>query len=169
MKALAGLIVLTMLGSPVLAQESVYTPTQGPACRDSGFRSAFNIWRCPGPAGYVVEFADEGNVATMAIGRPRDKGQLGRPMSWRGAERVFGDKLEWRVVNGKPVAAILRIWRSDTDSEGSERIIQELLVMRILSQAACRIGAIDTRQGNANLIAQQLADTGACVISEQLD
>lgn len=167
MKASAGLIVLTMLGSPVLAQESAYTPTQGPACRDRGSQSAFNIWRCPGPAGYEVEFADEGNIVGVAIGRPDDKRKIGPPVSWRGAERVFGDKLQWRLANGVPVAAILRIWRVWTDREGNDRTVQELLVMRVSPEGMCRVGAVDVRQINANQTAQQLADTGTCMTSKQ--
>ncbi|TKT71408.1 hypothetical protein YH63_008270 [Afipia massiliensis] len=169
MKSFVGVIALVMLVSPVLAQGSIYTSTQGTACRDMGSQSALNIWRCPGPAGYAVEFTDEGNVAGVAIGRSADRRKFGHPISWRGAERVFGDKLEWRLMNGVPAAAILRIWRVSTDREGTDRTVQELLVMRLSPQGTCQVQAVDVRQINANETAQQLADTGTCVISEQLD
>lgn len=168
MKAFVGVVVLAMLASPVRAQESAYTPTQGPACRDGGSKSAFNIWRCPGLAGYEVEFADEGNIAGVAIGRPDDKRKIGPPVSWRGAGHVFGNKLEWRLANGIPMAAILRIWRVWTDREGNDRTVQELLVMRLSPQGACRVGAVDVRQIKANQTAQQLADAGTCITSKQL-
>lgn len=167
MKACVAIAVLTTLVSPARALESAYTPIQGSACRDSGSQSAFNIWRCPGPAGYEVEFADEGNIVSVAIGRPDDKRKIGPPVSWRGVEPVFGDKLEWRLANDKPVAAILRIWRVWTNREGRDRMVQELLVMRLSPQGTCRVGAVDVHQINANQAAQQLADTGTCMTSKQ--
>ncbi len=39
-----------------------------------------------------------------------------RRLIWRGASKVFGDKLEWRVSDSKPIAGILRAWRVDTDT-----------------------------------------------------
>jgi hypothetical protein len=165
MKARLALAVLTMLASPTLAQESVYTPTRGSVCRESGSQSAFNVWQCPGPAGFEVEFADEGNIVGVAVGRPDDKRKIGPPVSWRGAGRVFGDKLQWRLSNGIPVAVILRIWRVWTDRAGNDHTVQELLVMRLSSHGTCRVGAVDVRQTDANLIAQQLADTGTCMTS----
>lgn len=162
MRGFGAIVILMMLASSVLAQASIYTPTHGPTCRDAGSRSALNIWRCPGPAGYEIELADEGNIVSLAIGSAKNKGKLGPPVSWRGAGPVFGDKIEWRFVNDKPVAAILRIWRSWTDREGNDRTAQELWAMRLSPIGACRVEAIDVHQASANSMAQQLADAGTC-------
>lgn len=34
----------------------------------------------------------------------------------QGADKCFGDKVEWRLMNGKPYAAILRIWGRDEEA-----------------------------------------------------
>lgn len=64
--ASAGLIAgLLSVAAPTVhaAQGSyVYTTTHGASCADRS-REGFSRWRCPGPAGYVAEYTDEGNIA----------------------------------------------------------------------------------------------------------
>jgi hypothetical protein len=165
MRARFVVAALMMLGSSALAAESVYTPTHGPVCKDAGSKNQFSIWRCPGPGSYAAEFSDEGNMAGFAIGRGGRRGDLGESVTWRGAGAVFGDKLEWRLANGKPVAAILRTWRVDSDDGGNQWSVQELLVVKLAPNGACRVGAIDVRQVEANRAARQLADTGTCTLT----
>lgn len=43
MKVYVAIAALTTLASQALAQESVYTSTQGSACRDSGSKYEFNV------------------------------------------------------------------------------------------------------------------------------
>jgi hypothetical protein len=112
------------------ADENVFTATNGPACADHS-RAGFGRWRCPGPGRYVAEFADEGNLAAVSIWMPSHAPKATRPVTWRGAGRVFGEKLEWRVDNGRPIAAILRIWRTDTKLDGQEREVEELIILRV--------------------------------------
>jgi hypothetical protein len=136
------------------ADENVFTPTNGPACTDRS-RAEFSSWRCPGPGRYVAEFADEGNLAAVLISMPSRAPKVTKSITWRGAGRIFGEKLQWRVDNGRPVAAILRIWRTDTTSEGQEREVEELIVLRISIDGACRVASIDGRQRGANEIAER--------------
>lgn len=81
---------------------------------------------------------------------------------WQGADKVFGEKVEWRLMIGKPYAAILRIWRQDFDEKANRsQTAEELLVIKVSSQGACRVGMIDGKQLSANALARAMADTVA--------
>ncbi|MBN9002469.1 MAG: hypothetical protein J0H75_10560 [Rhizobiales bacterium] len=124
----------------------VYTATSGPTCRDAS-RDWLGEWTCPGPAGYVVRFLDEGNIAAVAIGpRRRVNSGIENASQFRGAGRVFGDKMQWLVVDGKPRAAVLRTWRLDD----AEREQQQLDVYAIDGDSACVVESINVRTPAAN-------------------
>jgi hypothetical protein len=106
----------------------------------------------------VAEFADEGNLAAISIWMPSHTSRATKSITWRGASRVYGEKLQWRVDNGRPVAAILRIWRTDTTSEGQEREMEELIVLRLSIDGVCRVASIDGRQRGANEIAERQSE-----------
>jgi hypothetical protein len=144
------------------ADESVFTPTNGPSCTHRS-RAQFGSWRCPGPRRYVAEYGDEGNIVGISIWMLRPKHNGGRAINWRGAGRIFGDKLQWRINNGQPVAAILRIWRTETTLEGQEREVEEVIILRVSVDGACRVASIDGRQRGANEIAQRQSE-GASVL-----
>jgi hypothetical protein len=140
------------------AQNSyVYTATHGPSCTDRS-REGFGRWRCPGPDGYVAEYVDEGNVAGIAIWRPTRQQRSAVSVSWRGAGRVFGDKIEWRMAAGRPIAAILRVWRTASMADGREHKVEELLILKVLAAGACRVASIDAHRPNANEIARRTSD-----------
>lgn len=140
------------------AAESRYTPTNGPDCKD-GSREHFSMRRCPGLAGYTVEYSDEGNLAGMAIWK-EGRGTNDRPaIVWRGSGSVFGKHLEWRLHGGVPKAAIVRIWRTETSADGRERQIEELMLIRLEPSGSCRVTAVDARQPAANELARSQADS----------
>ncbi len=158
--AVAGLVGVAMPVAQAAQETYVYTPTHGVSCSDRS-RESFSQWRCPGPGGYVAEYVDEGNVAGIAIWRPATRRTSPRAVSWRGAGRVFGEKLEWRLKNGQPHAAILRTWRTATDANGKDRELEELIILKISPLGVCRVAAVNARQPRANAIAQQAADGAA--------
>lgn len=162
--ASAGLVVgLLSMAAPTVhaAQGSyVYTPTHGASCADRS-REGFSRWRCSGPADYVAEYTDEGNIAGIALWHPTRQRHSPLAVSWRGAGRVFGEKLEWRVAAGRPYAAILRIWRIDSAADGREREVEELMVLKVSPTGACRVASVNARQPQANEIAQSMADGAA--------
>ncbi|WP_244597922.1 MULTISPECIES: hypothetical protein [Afipia] len=146
------------MSTSAYAAESLYTRTSGPECRDSGSKEEFNAWQCPGPGGYSAGFSDEGNLVAFKIFRTgqRDDEPV---LIWRGADDVFGDKLEWRLSGGKPIAAILRAWRVDTDQDGHDHVTQELLVVSLRGQRPCKVGAVSVHEPHANRRARALADS----------
>jgi hypothetical protein len=152
-------LLITVATITSAAASSVFAPTSGRSCPGTS-KLEFNIWRCPGPGGYVAEFSDEGNIVSFAIARAPLRGRTLTPTAtFRGSGKVFGDKLEWIVDNGRPTAAILRTWRVDASDDGVEKEIQELLVFKVEPDKTCRYAAVNARQPMANeLAAKQAAD-----------
>jgi hypothetical protein len=62
-----------------------------------------------------------------------------KSITWRGAGGVFGEKLQWHIDNGRPVAAILRVWRTETKSDGQEHGVEELTIPRVSIDGACQV------------------------------
>lgn len=152
-----GLVTLTAPLAHAAQETNVYTATRGPSCDDRS-RSSFSQWRCPGPAGYVAEYADEGNIAGISIWRPIGQQRSPLSVSWRGAGRVFGEKLEWHMAAGTPYAAILRIWRVASASDGRERDVEELVILKVSPSGACRVASVNARQARSNDIARSVLD-----------
>ncbi len=87
-------------------------------------------------------------------------------LTFRGSGKVFGDKMQWLVEDGKPQAAILRVWRIDASEEGAENEVQELIVFKVQSASACRYTAVKAGQSSANELAVVKAieaRTAACL------
>jgi hypothetical protein len=149
------LFVLASL--PAHANESVFSPTEGSQCVTSRSDPEFSEWSCKAPFHYQFGFADTGNVVSLTL---RDARNTSPPnehsyVQWRAAGDTVGKKIEWRTTGGRPVSAILRVWRQDS----SDQISQELLVLKTSLKGSCRIGAIDAKAPNANEKARALADS----------
>jgi hypothetical protein len=137
--------------APAFGSETiVYTLTGGGECVDLS-REQLDGWSCPGPAGYSAEFFDEGNLAALVI-KPPGRPVHARGYAWRGAGKVFGDRMEWTLGGGVPQAAVLRIWRA----EGSVTV-QELVVFKLTPGRKCRIASFDAGRPSANELARQEA------------
>jgi hypothetical protein len=151
-------LLLSIFATPVQA-DVIYTPTMGASCRDYS-KPQFGHWVCPGPGGYAVGFSDEGNMAGVAIGlRSSAPYKLKNVSQFRGAKKVFGDKLEWHVVNGLPKSAVLRVWkRADSGEADSEREVQQLEVYAIDGGKPCLFSTVDAAQPGANAKAAAFAE-----------
>jgi len=161
-KSLFGLLgALSALSvSTAHADVSIFTLTSGSTCKDRS-PAEFGSWRCPGPGGYVAEFGDEGNIVGVSIWLPHRGKRAARAVTWRSAGRAFGEKLQWRMSDGRPVAAVLRIWRTDTKSDGQERELEELILLRAAPEGSCRVASIDARQTGASELAQRQSEEAA--------
>jgi len=151
-------LLLSIFATPVQA-DVIYTPTMGAVCRDYS-KPQFGHWVCPGPGGYAVGFSDEGNMAGVAIGlRSSAPYKLKNVSQFRGAKKVFGDKLEWHVVNGMPKSAVLRVWKlTDSGEADSEREVQQLEVYAIDGGKPCLFSTVDAAQPGANAKAAAFAE-----------
>jgi hypothetical protein len=159
--AVAG--VLLVASFPAVANDSIYTPTDGPKCVTESDQNELAAWNCPGAIGYRASFVDAGNIVGFNL---RPQGLQSDPnntsISWRGADHSFGKQVEWRIANGKPISAILRVWRNiekDIAGTASYKTSEELLVIKLLPKTACRIGSVSAHIPDANAKARHLADS----------
>ncbi len=149
--------VLAMVGFNSALADTIFTVASGPKCKDES-KPEFGLWTCPGPAGYAVRFADEGNMVSLTLA-PSGSIAKARPTAqWRGAGNAFGEKVQWVIRGGVPRAAVIRTWRRPDDDEQG---IQELLVFAIEGKRACTYASIDIRQVKANELALAKAEEGA--------
>ena len=160
-RKLAVVIVLGISGFHGALAQSKFTPATGPACKDES-TDELGLWTCPGPAGYVVSFADEGNIVSVTIApRSAIEKVSGPTAQWRGAGKSFGDKVQWIMRAGVPRAAVIRTWRRVGKNE---KELQELSVFAISGANACLIASIDVHADKANdaalARAQQAANAG---------
>jgi len=151
-------LLLSIFATPAQA-DVIYTPTMGASCRDYS-KPQYGHWVCPGPGGYAVGFSDEGNLAGVAIGlRSSAPYKLKGVSQFRGAKQVFGDKLEWHVVNGMPKSAVLRVWkRIDADGPDGEREVQQLEVYALGGGKPCLFSTVDAAEPGANAKAGAFAE-----------
>jgi hypothetical protein len=149
--------LLSLLVGSALAG-TVFTPASGPKCKDES-KEGVGLWTCPGPAGYAVRFADEGNMVALTIARARSINKAPSTAQWRGAGNAFGGKMQWVMRGGVPRAAVIRTWRRKDGDDKSE--IQELSVFAIDGARACAYGAVDIRRPRANDAALALAKQAA--------
>jgi hypothetical protein len=150
---------LAVAGSSKALGQTPFTPATGPGCKDQS-KDGFGLWTCPGPAGYVVRFADEGNIVSLSIAPRRAIEKLQGPTAqWRGAGKVFGDKMQWIMRAGVPRAAVIRTWRRPDDKDDGE--VQELSVFAINGEKACLFGAIEIHTDKASEAALARAEQAA--------
>ncbi|MBW7964943.1 hypothetical protein HYH07_21585 [Bradyrhizobium sp. BR 10261] len=149
---------LALAGAGSAFGQTPFTPATGPACKDQS-REGFGLWTCPGPAGYVVRFADEGNIVSLTIAPRRAIEKVQGPTAqWRGAGKAFGDKMQWIMRAGVPKAAVIRTWSRVGDDE---REVQELSVFAINGDKACLFGAVEIHTDKANVVALARAEEAA--------
>jgi hypothetical protein len=145
-----------MAGGSALA-DTTFTAAKGPKCKDES-KPEFGLWTCPGPSGYSVSFADEGNMVSLTLAPTGLIGKTEPTVQWRGAGKVFGNKVQWIMRGGIPRAAVIRTWRQ---SDGDEREIQELSVFAIDGSRACAYAAVDIHIAKANEAALARAEEAA--------
>jgi hypothetical protein len=144
------------VGKPAGSRDySVFSPTNGPLCKDYS-KPEFGSWVCPGPGGFAVAFTDEGNLAGLAIGPARSVRKALMTSEWLGASKVFGEKVQWIIRDGVPKAAVIRIWRRKEVDDPTE--IQELAVYAIDGARACAQGSIEIHRPKANELALAQAE-----------
>ena len=157
-------LALQLFPASLNAAESKYTDLD--LNKDCVFHSEYEQGAsayCSGYKGYPVHF-DEGDLRQMV--------RYGHVKTLAGQWESFGqfnrinNKIEWRLNDGKPYAAILRwfIENSDSNGEYSKDLEGQVLVVSKVadhnSPASCVVGYVDARaNSNANELARQIADT----------
>jgi hypothetical protein len=152
--------VLALVCYPVVGAraETQFTDAKGAYCKDHS-KEGFSDWVCPGPGGYAIKFTDEGNMVSLTIAPARSIDDAQATAQWPGANKAFGDKVEWIVRDGEPKAAIIRTWRRKSVEDTTE--VQELSVFAINSDVVCSYAAVNARHAHANEEAAAQADRAA--------
>ena len=135
---------------------SVYSDFDIARCKTiSKFADGIDVL-CKGIKGYDVRYT-EGDLRGTASFGPNAKKQCSHIQTF-GAFNSIGKKVEWRMVKGKPLATIMR-WFTDNGEPGGKQ--NWLVVTKLEGKDACRSAIIDTKFPNANVLAQQKADSSA--------
>ena len=82
-------------------------------------------------------------------------------MEWAPAASGIGSRIEWRMANGKPFAAIIGRWRRREDETLSSSTIEELLVVKVTANGGCEVATVGALSPGALVAAREIADTRA--------
>ncbi len=159
-------LIFFLATSPALAQTSVYTKIDfEKTCTIISEYEQGLTATCSGYTGYPVIFS-EGDLRQMV--RFGHIAKLGDQWESFGQFNRANDTVEWRLKDKKPYAAILRWFIENANQEGEykkELEGQVLVVSTVGSRenpTSCVMGYVDARANkNANMMAQELADTKA--------
>src|SRR5665811_1926380 len=104
------------------ATDALVMPAKGDACRttrmDAEHAAEESEWRCPGPGGFSLKYYDFTTQGGIVIGF-RGKDLPAEGLSWAPAKSGIGSRVEWRLRDGVPVAAIVGRWRLADEQGGS--------------------------------------------------
>jgi len=164
--ALIGLFIVHSAASTLTsleAMESAYTSLKTSDCRTvetPGNEDSY-IGECKGVGGFKIVLMEGDLRQSIDIVTPSGK-RL--PLGfWHifGAFSSVGDKAEWRLKAGRPVALIVRLNVSE-DSEDSSRTTSYLLVSKISPTQACVVAKMKPEK-DQNVQARNLADRSAAL------
>jgi hypothetical protein len=157
-KMLVAVAALTVcVSNAPSAAESIITPAQGAICKTIRSNDEFASSRCLGPNGYEVSIFDEGNINSLGFGRWGREDAVGdRNLTWCGANPWLGSRIEWRMTDGQPYAALVDTWRR---LDCNDKSFEEILVAKVTPSGSCLIGLVNARTSNALDVARKLADS----------
>lgn len=160
------ILTIGLLAATVSAQKaprftSIYTSLAN--CRvlkgEGGSDPAFN---CKGAAGYRVYIYYSAAATHIAIETTGGKESIDVLMTSIDFD-TSKTKVEWRLANGKPFAAIIRLPKYDDPKDSTDyfgkQIGTELKVIGLKGHTSIE-GRIDGSEPNANAKARELADQG---------
>jgi hypothetical protein len=136
--------------------ESAYTNTAGKACKvlDSDEQSEWSLFKCPGYKGIDV-WIGEGDLRTLVAYGKTGQDEPAFQTTF-GPFNTIGDKIEWRLKDGKPFATILR-WKVDGGEDLPKG--EMLVVTQLKAGQQCWIAVIAAHKNqDANELARQAAD-----------
>ena len=157
-----GAVLLILFAAPNLAaaaNTSAYTKFDLAKCAklDAGNAGEGDSgsWLCKGYGNLKIYFAEGDLRGLMSFGKA--------PQKHCAALQTFGGfnsastTIEWRLNNGKPIAAIQR-WTVSYDSEDSAKTKTWLVVTKIEPNNSCHMAVVEGAYPNANAKAREMAD-----------
>lgn len=156
MCAAAALTMLVASNVPGASSELRSTPTLGTPCRQAHEGDSRKTI-CVGPAEYSAMITKRNDVIRISFGRvsepifhlePEDLGLV-----WRGTAPFLGNRIEWQLLRGKPVTAIVRIFTLNPAGHP----LQQFLVAKVTPSGGCEIARIDASNPGAFRTARDIA------------
>ena len=117
------------------ATDVLVMPASGDACKsirmDAEHAAEESEWRCAGPNGFSLKYNDVVTQGGVTIAY-RGKDLPDQDMTWSPAQSGIGSRMEWRVRDGMPIAAIIGRWRRPEEAQGSTDLdVEELLIVKV--------------------------------------
>ncbi len=162
MKVLMIVAGIASLATPVLAGDvkSVFTEIDLKKCKqtEKADNEVFaGAWHCKGYGGYDVFIRSGDDRDSVAFGKSDDKNCSG--MKSFNHFNAAGSKIEWRVKDAKPIAAILR-WTVSLEPDSTKQGTW-LVVNKLDNGSACQMHYVNGSFPNANDAARKAADEKA--------
>jgi hypothetical protein len=150
--------IMTAAQRPAPKFTSVYT-SLGSGCRVlRGKGGTDDASLCPGAAGYQVRIYASATMTHIAA----EEKAGNETFALAAVALDFNEsksRIEWRLANGKPFAAILRVPKYADGDLGVGKIIGEELVVVGLKGLADLSTSIDAKTRGANSLAREVADS----------
>jgi hypothetical protein len=147
------------------ATDGLVMPASGDACKstrmDAEHAAEESEWRCAGPNGFSLKYNDVVTQGGVSIAY-RGKDLPDQDMRWSPAQSGIGSRVEWRIKDGMPIAAIIGRWRRPEEAQGStDAVVEELLILKVTPTSACAVAVIGGLQPQAMATARDTADRKA--------
>lgn len=153
---------ILMLGSAALAQNrTVYTSTRTSDCKQkkTGDEShADYVGICRGVGGYKLEVIEGDLRQTINVISPAGKRSRLDFTRFFASFSYIGEKLEWRVKRGVPIALISRYYVADPETGRQSRSV--LFVTKISPKGSCVVDIVE-EVSKQNDRAREIADAAA--------
>jgi hypothetical protein len=150
-------LTMLLVAAPACAgTTSVYTDATKCKVEDTNWDHFFR--ECKGPSGRMVTLFYLEGVARIIIDKDEDSPSAETAIGVGGNGKVFGDKIEWRLRDGKPCAVITRV----STEKGSR------LVVTSLDKPARPLGHERTNEGahrTAEIACNNAAESNSVALS----
>lgn len=123
---------------------SIYTSTATKACKtieSSAKEAGYYRGRCPGVGGYRLELIEGDLRQSLNVITPAKKKFELNFWQYNGSFSSIGEKVEWSLHKGVPVALIARF--NVADPENSAKTTSFLVVSKIGKKESCVVEIID--------------------------
>lgn len=153
--------------APAAAQEVSSAYTNIDVRRDCKHRPGkavedYGDWRCKGYGGAPMWLGAGDQRMYVSFG-PKAKDEPAAEQTLAPFNDFYRGVVEWRLVNGKPFATIIR-WNVKRAADMENRKVRgrALVVTRLPPGAVCHVGYVDAlANANANELAREIADKHA--------
>ena len=171
MMNMRSVLIITALNvaTPAFAgYDSTYSDFLPDACKQIASGAAEGegefspTYECKGYKDFPVTFVEDDLRSTVAFGKG-GRNLCSFHQTFSGFNSV-GNKIEWRLKDGKPIATILR-WKVSYDPEDSTKTKDWLVVTKVADGQSCQVGYVEGSYPNANDKARWVADIAAEVFS----